>query len=123
MHARRAACAALLTLAVATTGCGSGKDSGPVRPPGFPGATPNASAAAARVACVDAWAELLLAHPRHWSPKEDPTPEECAGQSGDTAIELEYQGSMKAEEERARRAAASPIDDGASLTASETGRP
>ncbi|MGV9339128.1 hypothetical protein [Streptomyces sp. NPDC003688] len=79
--------------------------------------------AAARLACIDAWADLLLAHPRNWSPQEDPTPEECAGQSGDAAIELEHQGSMKAEEERARRAAASPIDDGASLTATGTERP
>ncbi|MBJ7904268.1 hypothetical protein IF655_13255 [Streptomyces sp. DSM 110735] len=79
--------------------------------------------AAARVACVDAWADLLLAHPRHWSPKKDPTPEECAGMSGDMAIELNHQGWMKAEEERARRAAESPVDDGASLTASGTERP
>jgi hypothetical protein len=123
MHTRRTACAALLALTVATTGCSSGKDSGPVQPPGFPAATPNASKAAASRACIDAWADLFLAHPRDWSPGEDATPEECADKIGDEANYLYVEGLRKALEERARRAAASPIDDGASLTASETGRP
>ncbi|MET7287918.1 hypothetical protein [Streptomyces sp. NPDC005573] len=126
MQARRIACAALLALAFAVAGCGSGSGSdtegGRGQLPVFPTVTPDASAAAARLACIDAWADVLVAHPRHWNPG-DWKPAECAGQPGYSELDEYFEGSDKAETERARRAAASPIDDGASLTASGKGRP
>lgn len=90
-------------------------------PPIFPAATPNADEAALRLACIDAWADLFLAHPRHWSPTEGLTPEGCPDtRTGDEAKYLYVEGMRKAGQ---KRAAAPPIDDGASLTASERGQP
>ncbi|MFD8845475.1 hypothetical protein [Streptomyces pseudogriseolus] len=59
MNTRTAACAALLALAALTAGCGSSDDkpSEPEQPAAT--VTKTVDTAAARAACVDAWAELL----------------------------------------------------------------
>lgn len=59
MHIRRAAVAVLLALAAATASCSS--DSTSDKPTATPSATsaPTVDKAAAREACVDAWAALL----------------------------------------------------------------
>ncbi|WP_028805417.1 hypothetical protein [Streptomyces sp. 142MFCol3.1] len=80
---------------------------------------PGQNEVASRKACIDAWADAILAHPDDWSPGEEATPEECPGQFGSDWADLYIAGQQKAEE---RRLAAPPIDDGASLTASPTGQ-
>lgn len=59
MHARTAACAALLTVAALTAGCSSGSSNTEPNEPATVTATKTVDQAAARQACVDAWAELL----------------------------------------------------------------
>jgi hypothetical protein len=62
MHIRRAAVAVLLVLAAATASCSSDSTNDkPGKPTATPSATstPSVDKAAARKACVDAWAALL----------------------------------------------------------------
>ncbi|MCX4993579.1 hypothetical protein [Streptomyces sp. NBC_00568] len=75
------------------------------------------SDAAGRQACVDAWAEVIFAHPQDWSPGEAETPEECPSKIGSTWADLYMLGRDKAEE---KRLLLPPIDDGASLAAEES---
>jgi hypothetical protein len=58
MNARTVTCLALLTLAALTASCSSGGDSDKPASPA-PTVTKTVDQAAARKACVDAWADLL----------------------------------------------------------------
>ncbi|MGW2035233.1 hypothetical protein [Streptomyces sp. NPDC001356] len=119
MNARLAFCTALLALAAGTAGCsGSGGDEAtePDSIPAWATATPGADQIAQRQACIDAWAEAVLAHPKDWSPGEEATPEECQADMGwsITWAELYVAGKEKGEKKRLELP---PIDDGASITA------
>lgn len=117
MYARSAACTALLALAVATAGCSSATDGEPARPTGIVSSAPDPREVAWRKACIDAWAKAILAHPRHWDPGAEETPQECPDQPGETSAILYVLGKEKAERERVKLP---PIDDGASTAADES---
>ena len=117
MYARSAACTALLAVAVATAGCRSAADGEAAQPTESIWKAPELYDAAWRKACIDAWAEVILAHPHDWSPGEEETPEKCRGRmDASTEMDLYLFGKEKAEDERMKLL---PIDDGASLTAEE----
>lgn len=115
MFARSAVTTALLAVAVATAGCSSAADGEAAQPTESIRTAPELYDAAWRKACIDAWAEAILAHPHDWDPGEEETPEKCRGQmSASTEMDLYLFGKEKAENERMKLP---PIDDGASLTA------
>ncbi|MGW2449118.1 hypothetical protein [Streptomyces sp. NPDC001675] len=118
MYARSAACTALLVIAVvATAGCSSAADGKAAQPTESIGGAPELYDAAWRKGCIDAWAEVILAHPHDWDPGEEGTPEKCRGQmDASTEMDLYLFGKEKAEDARMKLP---PIDDGASLTAGE----
>ncbi|MFF0837362.1 MULTISPECIES: hypothetical protein [unclassified Streptomyces] len=118
MYARSAACAVLLAVTVATAGCSSAADGEAAQPTESIGTAPELYDAAWRRTCIDAWADVILAHPRDWDPSEEETPEKCWGHmSASTGMDLYLFGKEKAENERLKLP---PIDDGASLTAEES---
>jgi hypothetical protein len=81
MHIRRAAAAALLTLALGATGCsGQADDAKPSEPTTAAASrTPTVDAAAARQACVDAVAGI--AADANGEVPSEPVPDECASLS------------------------------------------
>ncbi|WP_159024999.1 hypothetical protein [Streptomyces sp. CB01373] len=117
MYARSVVCAVVLALAAATTGCSSSTSGGAAQSTGIVTSAPDLSEIAWRKACIDAWAEVILAHTYQWSPGLEETPEECPGQYGDTWTTLYTLGKDKAEK---RRLKLPPIDDGVSITAEES---
>ncbi|MFI7137208.1 hypothetical protein ACIBQ5_05395 [Streptomyces massasporeus] len=120
MNARTVTCFALLTLAALTASCSSGGDSDkPASPAPTVTATKTVDPAAARKACVDAWADVIASRPEDWDPEtgEDPEPSECAGLPADDYTDMYMEG-LSAANRRAIADAQQEIED-----ASEAAQP
>jgi hypothetical protein len=96
MRARTAACTVLLALAALTAGCSDGNsDDKPEQPVATVTATKSVDPAAAREACVDAWADAILANDDLGLEDE---PAECAGLPEDDRLDRYMEGLQKRNE-------------------------
>jgi len=90
----RTACTVLLALAALTAGCSSDE---PAKPAPTATVTKTVDQAAARQACVDAWAETIYNRPADADDTyEDPEPAECAGLPEEDATDRYMDGLTKA---------------------------
>ncbi|WP_055696503.1 hypothetical protein [Streptomyces silaceus] len=93
---RRTAITALLTAAaLALAGCSSSDDSEPPKATKTVTKTPKLSAAEQREACVDAWADVLLADE---DAELEAEPEECDGLPDDDQLDRYMEGMQKRNE-------------------------
>ncbi|MFI9344938.1 hypothetical protein ACIG0D_27285 [Streptomyces sp. NPDC052773] len=96
MNTRTAACAALIALAALTTGCSAGgADDKPEQPVATVTATKTVDPVAAREACVDAWAEAILANDDLGLEDE---PVECDGLPEDDRLDRYMEGLQRRNE-------------------------
>jgi hypothetical protein len=101
MRARRAACTTLLALAAFTASCSSGdSDDKPEKPAPTVTATKTVDQAAAREACVDAWAEAIQANTDAGLEDE---PAACAGLPEEDQIDRYMEGLRQRNEANRQR--------------------
>lgn len=99
----RTTAAGLLLAAGATVLTGCGGSSNPEDKPAATKtvtATPTLSAAEARAACVDAWADTIAARPDDFDPESDsdPDPAACKGLPEDEWLDMYMEGLQKQNE-------------------------
>lgn len=111
--------AGLLTLVVGAVGCSSNDTGKTDKPSATVTATQTVDAAAARQACVNAWADTISNRPENFDPDtdDDAEPEVCKGLPDDDWTDR-YMDGLKESNQRGRDALQDLIDE-----ASESAQP